>query len=201
MKGTEKTKIVSSQNVLESGRISSLLRETQTRLAETQAALDRLPEERRTILGATEVDHKALESLDERKTALAVDLDDVQTRIRLLTEQHAEAQKAEAGIRLRDIAQEVTTLRADLGTATAALENAGEALLAAARRVTALHCAHRELQLETAALIRTFRFPTAQVQTLQQPTFYADFLPHLGAAFDPIREGLLSTTWPRKKAA
>jgi hypothetical protein len=198
MKGKEKEKLVSSQNVLESTRIAALLTETTVLIEAKQAALAQIPHEKATVLGEGALDVDAVVQLDTKKTALDLAITDLELRQKLLQQQLWTAEGDEARVRLQAITTQCEQLVRAATTARALVADCEQALINAVHGLVLLHVEHLRLTRECTWLAASYRLPRSELPRLVEFDPAPEVQRKMGEAFEILHQERLQLP-PRRK--
>jgi chromosome segregation ATPase len=197
MKATEKTKIV-SQSVPESVRLGNLLAETVAIIAQKQAGLTQIPSEKLPLLGEGDLNVEGIAQLDVKKTALNLDIGDLEVRRQLLTEQVWAAECTEAQARLVDINTDCGRLVHAASQAQAVVAEAEGALVAALDVLATIHTQHLERLREHNWLVHSYRIPPVALPRLGEFTAVPELTVKVGRVIDRLHQAQLRPLPPRK---
>jgi hypothetical protein len=198
MRAKEK-EIISHPQVLESRRISALISETIRVIAEKQAALAGLPDEKRALLGEPVLNVEGVTRVDRQTQAVTLDLADLETRVQLLRQQQWAAEKCEAGERLQAITTECEQLGEQVAHALSALEEAEDAVLERLRVVVRCYLRHLELVREKSFLTASYRLGLVTLPALPEFAPLPQFASKVGAAMQPLLDLRLRGPLPRRQ--
>ena len=182
-----------------SEKIAGLIVETETRLSALASELAMLNQEHDRLAAAEDLDTEALESLRRRTAGILAEKDTLARRMSALQIKKSDAERAEAGQRLQQIAAAVEHLIESEKPALEAYEQAERTVLERAEAIASLHDQQSELIQEMVFLMEAFGFPRPVLPQLGNcPTVDALTTP-LCILFSPLRNTGLTSLWVRKR--
>jgi hypothetical protein len=197
MKAKDKGMIPPSQP--ESARLGQLLTETVALIAQKQAALAQIPSEKRHVLGESDLNVDGIVQLDTKRSALDVELHDLEMRRMLLHQRLWQAEVSEAQVRLATIATEAAGLVTALGQARTVLDDCQAALIAALTTVVDVHVRHVRLLKEHNWITSSYRLPPIELPRLSEFAGMPELTVKVGEACEVWHQEQLRPPLPRKR--
>lgn len=163
-----------------SALIAARIQEAKARLREVETALAQFPAEKEAILGAEEISHAALDTIEAQEAHLTREAEHLLTRLPLLEKQREEIEKAEAQGRLAALPAEAEGLREGALISLLGWMGAEQKLLKFACELGEVYRKRRELGNEEVFLVERFGLPRARLVELDEPPKFAELQQSLG---------------------
>jgi hypothetical protein len=191
--------ISATATVKESERIAGQILDVETRQTALQEELSAIDRQLNFLAAGEEIDEKAVAACLSRKQAVTGESDFLKRRAAALEQKKGATERAEAGARLEQIAEEAGRLALAEGEAFTPYTRGVDALKAAISTLVEIHRQHRELNLERVFLQEKWGFNNPHLTQLGELPDLGALSATLGQLFAPLHTTGISSEWTRKR--
>jgi hypothetical protein len=191
--------ITATALVKESEKITGQIQDVETQHGALQDELSALDRRLDLLAGQEEVDEKAVADCLSRKQAVMGESDFLKRRAAALQQKKAATERAEAGARLEQVAEEAGRLVLAESEALPAYARGIDALKAAVSALVEIHRQHRELNLESVFWMEKYGLSRPSLSQLSELPDLNSLVTTLGQLFAPLHTTGIDSEWTRKR--